>query len=76
MRLNKTAEGPQIEKDTVLGDLQCNKLQHMNGRGALVLVAEYLASLFATFTSFILGFAILLLSSFVANFMSLLSWLR
>ena len=30
----KTAEEPQIEKDTVLGDLQC-KLQHMNGRGNL-----------------------------------------
>jgi hypothetical protein len=30
----KTAEEPQIEKDTVLGDLQC-KLQHMNGRGGL-----------------------------------------
>jgi hypothetical protein len=30
----KTAEEPQIEKDTVLGDLQC-KLQHMNGRGSL-----------------------------------------
>jgi hypothetical protein len=31
--LDKTSQN-QIEKDTVLGDLQC-KLQHMNGRGNL-----------------------------------------
>jgi hypothetical protein len=31
---SKQQKNPQIEKDTVLGDLQC-KLQYMNGRGNL-----------------------------------------